>query len=66
MGDPVYSYEIEQIIKGRKIISSDEYKEISNLRKNPQIDHIIYDSFSNTHKVWTTDGYYWEFQVAPT
>lgn len=60
----VYSWEIDQIIKSNNNqLSSSVYLEIADVNKNPQIDHIKYDAWSNSFNMWTNDGWCWSFQV---
>lgn len=61
----MYSYEIDALIGGRSEISADEYREVSDLKHNPQIDHIQYNPFNGMHCMWTNDGYSWSFKVVP-
>ena len=61
----MYSYEIDALIAGRSEISAEEYKEITDLNKNPQVVHIQYNPFNGKHCIWTNDGYAWSINVTP-
>ena len=58
----MFSWEIDAVIKQNNyIVSSDIYINICST--SPQINHIHYDSFGNYFEIWTSDEYYWRFQV---
>ena len=60
----MYSYEIDELIKKYNYnIPSSVYIKISNVRSNPQIDHVEYNAWSNNFIMWTNDGYSWTFSV---
>jgi hypothetical protein len=60
----VYSHEIDEIIKiHNNQLPSSVYVEISDTNKNPQIDHIKYNAYSNSFSMWSTDGWCWNFKV---
>lgn len=60
----MYSLEIDRIINNfNHRLPSSVYFEISDIDKNPQIDHIKYDAYSNYFTIWTKDGWCWNFQV---
>ena len=58
----MYSSEIEQILKFQYYsIDSKTYTDICNT--SPQISRVKYDSFANKYEIWTTDNFYWKFNV---
>lgn len=60
----MYSWEIDQKIKQcNNQLPSSVYLEVSDTDKNPQIDHVIYNAYSNCFSMWTRDGWCWNFQV---
>lgn len=60
----MYSWEIDKKIKQyNSQLPSSIYLEISNVDKNPQIDHIEYNAYSESFTMWTNDGWCWSFQV---
>ena len=60
----MYSHEIDEVIKNYNYaIPSSVYLEISDMNKNPQIDHIKFDAYSNCFTIWTKDGWNWNFKV---
>ena len=60
----MYSHEIDALMKKYNYdLPSFIYLELCNLLKNPQIDHIQYNAYSNSFVAWTTDGWSWNFQV---
>lgn len=60
----MYSHEIDQKIKQyNHQIPSSVYLEISDTNKNPQINHIKYNAYSDSFSMWTKDGWHWDFKV---
>ncbi len=60
----MYSYEIKQFLYDRNnVLSRDEYLEITDLSKNPQIREMKYNTFDDTYEVTTSDGYFFKFMV---
>lgn len=60
----MYSWEIDQKIKQyNNQLPSSVYLEISNVQKNPQIDHVKYEAYSDSFTIWTNDDWCWNFQV---
>ena len=60
----MYSWEIDKKIKLYNYqIPSSIYLEITDADKNPQIDHVKYDAWSDSFSMWSKDGYCWNFKV---
>lgn len=60
----MYSWEIDEKIKSyNNQLPSSVYLEVSDTVKNPQIDHVKYNVYSNSFTMWSTDGWCWNFQV---
>ena len=60
----MYSHEIDQKIKQyNHQLPSSIYLEVSDTNKNPQIDHIKYEPYSDSFSIWTKDGWCWNFKV---
>ena len=60
----MYSYEIKQFIHDRKgVLSREEYLEITDTVKNPQICAMKYNTYDDTYEVTTNDGYFFKFMV---
>lgn len=58
----MFSWEINELMMKRKYnITPIEYYQICD--KSPQITHIHYESFSNKYRIYTNDGYEWEFTI---
>lgn len=58
----MYSYEITQILESQSYnLDSETY--INICRTSPQISRVKYDSYSNSHEIWTNDNKYWKFSV---
>ncbi len=56
----MYSWEIDKIIKEKNYeLSKEEYFEISDHKKSPQISMIIYDLKHDVITISTDDGYSW-------
>ena len=45
------------------VLNEHDYRRISNPIKNPQILNVIYDTFSDSFRISTADGYLWNFKV---
>lgn len=60
----MYSYEIKQYLYERNnVLSRDEYLELTDLGKNPQIKSMKYDTSNDTYEIVTSDGYFFKFLV---
>lgn len=60
----MYSHEIDQLLKLRNfLLSREEYLEVVNPKKNPQINFAKYDSQNDSLEVNTTDNYHFKFKV---
>lgn len=60
----MYSWEINQILERNNfVICEEDYKDISNAIENPQITNIRYDTFNDSFRISTSDGYLWNFKV---
>ncbi len=60
----MYSWQIERLIKLRnELLEAKEYLEISDVVKNPQITHIVYNSERDIFQIYTNDDYCLNFKV---
>ena len=60
----MYSWQINQILERNNfVICEEDYKDISNPIENPQIINVRYDTFNDSFRISTTDGYLWNFKV---
>lgn len=60
----MFSTEIHLFLESKNYnLSKDEYLDITDLKKNPQISHIKYDPFNNTFFIETKDEYSWIIRV---
>lgn len=60
----MYSHEIKQFLYERNnVLSKEEFLEITDLNKNPQIKSMKYDTSDDMHEIVTNDGYYFKFMV---
>lgn len=60
----MYSHEIEQLLKTRNyLVSREEYNQISNLKDNPQINHIKYDTYKDEFQIDTKDNYHFKLKI---
>ena len=60
----MYSWEINQILERNNfVICEEDYKDISNVIENPQIINVRYDTFNDSFRISTKDGYLWDFKV---
>ena len=60
----MYSHEIEQLLKLRNfLVSREEYNKISNLKDNPQINHIKYDIHKDEFQIDTRDNFHFKVKI---
>ena len=60
----MYSWQINQILERNNfVICEEDYKDISNPIENPQIINVRYDTFNDSFRISTKDGYLWDFKV---
>ena len=60
----LYSWEIEKLLQMRNyLIEVQEYIEISDIKKNPQINRVKYDPYNDDFEIWTNDNYDFKFKV---
>lgn len=60
----MYSYEIDRLLKIKNyLLSVKEYQSISDIKSNPQINHIKYDCYNDTFEINTKDNYNFKFKV---
>lgn len=60
----MYSYEIKTFIEKRNhILSQEEFLEVTDINRNPQIKSIKYDTKEDKMELVTTDGYFFKFMV---
>jgi len=63
----MFSHEIDTYIRSHSyILTFDEYRNILNPDRSPQIDHMKYDPYQNNITAWTTDGWMWTITVKPS
>ena len=60
----MYSYEMKQYLHERNnVLSREEYLEFTDVKKQPQICSMKYNTYDDTYEVETSDGYYFNFMV---
>ena len=60
----MYSYEIKQFLHERNnILSREEFLEITDINRNPQIVSMKYDTVEDKYEIVTSDGYFFKFMV---
>lgn len=60
----MYSYEIKQFLADKNsIITKEDYYSLTDIRENPQIKSIKYNTFEDKYELKTDDGYYFKFSV---
>lgn len=60
----MYSYEIKQFLHERNgILSREEFLEITDTERNPQIKSMKYNTADDTYELVTNDGYFFSFMV---
>ena len=58
----MYSTEISQLLADQNyMIKRTDYFNICS--SSPQITHVHYDAYSDKFRIYTDDGYEWEFEV---
>lgn len=62
----MYPWELAEFLKERGYyIGGDDLMKATSLSENPQLDHIIYEPFTNKYKMWDKEGHYYEFTAMP-
>lgn len=60
----MYSYEIENLLKLRNyLVTREEYAKISDIKQNPQINHIKYDTFKDEFQIDTKDDFHFKVKI---
>ena len=60
----MYSWEIDEELRKRNyILTPKEYLEIIDFDLSPQICRIVYDIYTHTVHISTTDNYNWTFRL---
>lgn len=60
----MYSWEIDNLIKAYNYyLPSSEYEKIIDLKNNPQIRYVHYNTYENKFYIETADGYSWVIRV---
>lgn len=60
----MFSHEIKQFLAERNYnISKADYYYLTDVRENPQIRDIKYNTFEDKYDLTTDDGYYFKFSV---
>ena len=60
----MYSWEINNVIERKSgVISPQEYLQITDIRKNPQISRVKYNPYDDSFFIATTDGFNWTVKV---
>ena len=60
----MYSYEIKAYIEERKhVLNREEFLEITDINRNPQIQSMKYNTYDDTYEMVTNDGYFFKFMV---
>ena len=58
----MYSHDINNIMRSTNYnIDSKTYSKI--IAESSQVDHVKYSPYGNYFEIWTTDNYYWKFNV---
>lgn len=60
----LYSWEIEKLLQMKNyLLEVQEYLEISDIKKNPQITRVKYDAYQDSFSIETGDNYNFNFKV---
>lgn len=60
----MYSWEIKNYIAQRGYqLNQEEIKEVIDILKNPQLDHIEYNAYDDRYEMWDREGNYFTFKV---
>ena len=60
----MYSHEIENLLKLRNyLVSREEYTKISDVKSNPQINHIKYNHYDDSFRIDTKDNYHFKLKI---
>jgi hypothetical protein len=60
----MYSHEIEELLRVKNyLLNRKEYNRISDLKNNPQINHIKYDTFNDNFEIDTNDNYHFKVKI---
>lgn len=59
----MYSYEIDELLE-KNNYELDAQTYLLLLSSSPQINHVKYSAYGGYFEIWTSDGYYWKFNIA--
>ena len=60
----MFSWEIQKLLELRQyLLTVQEYIEISDIKKNPQIKRVHYEPFEDSFYIDTDDNYNFKFKV---
>lgn len=59
----MYSHEIDELLANNNY-KLDAQTYLSLLSSSPQINHVKYSTHGDYFETWTSDGYYWKFNIA--
>ena len=60
----MYSHEIENLLKLRNfLLTREEYTKISDVKANPQINHIKYDTYKDEFQIDTKDNFHFKLKI---
>lgn len=58
----MYTHEIDELLANNNY-NLDAQTYLSLLSSSPQINHVKYSAYGDYFEVWTSDGYYWKFNI---
>ena len=62
----MYPHELAEFIKQRLYrLGGDDLLKATSIKENPQLNHIIYDPYTNRYRMWDYEGNYYEFEAMP-
>lgn len=60
----MYPEELQEYIKHRNYyIGGDDLSFVTDIKEHPQLNHIMYDDYTKTYKMWDVYGNYYEFKA---
>lgn len=62
----MYPWELKDFIEQRNgTLGGDDLLKVTSPEENPQLNHILYNSFENKFKMWDKEGNYYEITPIP-
>ena len=62
----MFSWEIKKLLEERGYyIGDEELLKLISIEENPQLNHIIYNAFTNKYQMWDNEGNQFEFTPKP-